>query len=103
MFSCMTQLMFLPLSLSLTHKSEEHSPPPPPPPTRALPYFVCMIVLFVTNPLHRYLINNLTLDLPEYQRLVVFSLVLMVEHSYKSHVFGIRDLCGKTFSNKTMM
>ena len=27
----------------------------------------------------------------------------MVEHSYKSRVFDIRDLCGKTFSNKTMM
>ena len=99
MFSCMTQLMFLPLSLSLTPNVKDLGPPT----ARALPDFVCLIVLVVTNPLHWYLITYMTLDLPEYQLLVVFSVVLMVEHSYKSRVFGIRDLCGKTFSNKTMM
>ena len=52
-FSCMTQLMFLPLSFSLTPNVNDIAP--------TLPDFVCLIVLFLTNPLHWYLINYLIL------------------------------------------
>ena len=84
MFSCMTQLMLLPLSFSLTPNVKDIAPPPP---TLALPDFVCLIDFVVTNPLHWYLITYMTFDLPEYQLLLVFSEVLMVEHSYKSRFF----------------
>ena len=62
MFSCITQLMFFSrtsfsrvIKLNSKCEGQSNTSPPPPPPTRALPDFVFLIILYVTNPLHWYL------------------------------------------------